>query len=145
MQPQYPPPSSYSYPATNGIKNEGVKIELGLLPPASASTPVPGPSAPLANNIANLLSTLMKAGVVSANGTPTGAGATSKEEDFKPAPVDLERESSRAYRKSILAHKIKLTSADITKYVHVSIFRTSCILTSRTGNNLKSSSFCTIN
>jgi pre-mRNA cleavage complex 2 protein Pcf11 len=63
----------------------------------------------------NLLSTLVKAGVVSANGTPLGAGATAKEEADKVQPADLERVSSRAYRKSILSQKIKLTSAEVTK------------------------------
>lgn len=73
-------------------------------------------SAPPPGNIANLLSTLLKAGVVSASGTPLGAGATAKEEDSKLPTVDLERESSRAYRESILAQKIKLTSSDILRY-----------------------------
>ncbi|KAF8076506.1 hypothetical protein FPV67DRAFT_1471833 [Lyophyllum atratum] len=95
------PSSSASYPA------EGVKIEGPHLSIASAST-----------NIANLLSTLLKAGVVSASGTPLGAGATAKEEAAKQQIVendDLEREASRAYRQAILSQPIKLTSSDITR------------------------------
>lgn len=85
----------------------------------SSSTPTPT-VVPPPTNIANLLSTLLKAGVVSANGTPVGAGATSKEEATKyeiPESVGLEREASRAYRQAILSQPIKLTSSDIIRCV----------------------------
>jgi pre-mRNA cleavage complex 2 protein Pcf11 len=75
-------------------------------------------AAPPQSNIANLLSTLLKAGVVSAGGTPLGAGAMTKEDDTKQPSmesVDLERESCRAYRQAILSQQIHLTSSDITK------------------------------
>ena len=70
-------------------------------------------------NIANLLSTLLKAGVVSANGTPIGAGATAKEEASNQQVAEigsLEREASRAYRQVILSHPITLSSSDILRY-----------------------------
>ncbi|KAF8238784.1 hypothetical protein L208DRAFT_1387086 [Tricholoma matsutake] len=81
---------------------------------ASFSTSAAPPQA----NIANLLSTLLKAGVVSASATPLGAGATAKEEDTKQPSgesVDLERESCRAYRQAILSQQVQLTSSGLTK------------------------------
>jgi pre-mRNA cleavage complex 2 protein Pcf11 len=66
--------------------------------------------------ISNLFDALVKAGVVSATPSITVSGDTSKQEG-DAQPIDLERESSRTYRKSILSQVIKLTSTDITKYV----------------------------
>lgn len=60
---------------------------------------------------------LVKAGVVSSNtGTPTGAGETLKAEETKPVGVDSSRMAAREYRKSILSHTMKLTSAAITMH-----------------------------
>lgn len=112
---------TYSQPSQPHINlpypaHEAVKLEA-FGPSTSTSAP---PMAPPPTNIANLLTTLLKAGVVSANGTPLGAGATSKEEEFKvptTETVNLDRESSRAYRQAILSQNIQLTSSDIIKYV----------------------------
>ena len=52
---------------------------------------------------------------MSASGTPTGAGATAKAEE-PSKPSDPVKDAARQYRKAVLKHKIKLTSADITKY-----------------------------
>jgi pre-mRNA cleavage complex 2 protein Pcf11 len=127
-QAPFQPPHQRSYPQPTAPINtpyhnvyENVKMEgpSTSVPQSSTSTPTTGPSAPPPPaNIANLLSTLLKAGVVSASGTPLGAGATAKEEAFKQATVehvDLEREASRAYRQAILSQKIQLTSSDITR------------------------------
>lgn len=69
----------------------------------------------MASNISNLFSALLKAGVVSAGGTPTGAGATAKENT--PPPVEPSKLDRREYRKVILGNKVRLTSNDIIKYV----------------------------
>ncbi|KAF5388310.1 hypothetical protein D9615_000505 [Tricholomella constricta] len=109
---QPPFPSNVPYP-TDGVKGEG--SHTSIVPP-STSTPTPALAPP--PEIANLLSTLLKAGVVSASGTPQGAGATAKEEAAKQEIVEndtLEREASRAYRQAILSQPIRLTSADITR------------------------------
>ncbi|KAF8897640.1 hypothetical protein BD779DRAFT_1491908 [Infundibulicybe gibba] len=132
--PSHPPPSSYNAPAPpphalahpprsyatsssasypTSIPNS-VKME-NMAPPVSSTAPASIPKLPPPENIANLLSTLLKAGVVSANGTPLGAGSSSKEEASTYTTVDLGRESFRAYRQSILEQSIKLTSTDITK------------------------------
>ncbi|RDB22818.1 Uncharacterized protein C4G9.04c [Hypsizygus marmoreus] len=105
---------SYPSDAAHGVKLES---SLSSMARASTSTPTPAATGP-PTNIANLLSTLLKAGVVSANGTPLGAGATAKEEATKQNLAendDLEREAARAYRQAILSQPIKLTSSDITK------------------------------
>lgn len=103
----------YHSDAFNNVKMENVSTNF---PSTSAS--IPGPSAPPPADISNLLSTLIKAGVVSASGTPLGAGATAKEEGSKFEPLDLESEASRTYRESILAQPIKLTSAEITRFAY---------------------------
>jgi pre-mRNA cleavage complex 2 protein Pcf11 len=95
-----------------------------LASPRSTST-VPGHSAPI-NNITNLYNALLKAGVVSASATPTGAGQTAKAEEHKPEPVDPAKATAREYRRAILSQKVRLTSAGITKYVifrHTSLLR----------------------
>lgn len=97
---------------------ENVKMEGPSTSVAQSSTSTPTNIPPPPANIANLLSTLLKAGVVSASGTPLGAGATAKEEASKQTTVesvDLEREASRAYRQAILSQQIQLTSSDITR------------------------------
>ncbi|EIN10422.1 hypothetical protein PUNSTDRAFT_84460 [Punctularia strigosozonata HHB-11173 SS5] len=81
--------------------------------------PLPAPSTgntSSAPNLEGLFSALVKAGVVPpSTGTPVGAGAIAKAEETKLDIADPEREASRRYRKQILKHKIKLTSAEITK------------------------------
>jgi len=113
--PSYPQASSYSFPPYGAnVKLESVAPSL----PPPPSTPIPSTStAPPTTDIASLLSSLVKAGVVTANGTPVGAGATAREEETKvePPAINLERESARVYRQSILAQDIKLTTSDITK------------------------------
>lgn len=64
------------------------------------------------NNIANLFSALVKAGVVSA--TPTPPGATVKSE---AQPHDPLRDAIRDHRRAVMAQKVKLSSADIARYV----------------------------
>lgn len=114
-----PPPSFNAPPPFPAFKQEDY-------PPASsnsAPTPIPsaGPSLQTPA-FADLLSTLMKAGVVTQNSTPVGAGATVKDEatDFKPEVFDEAREAARAYRNSILSHTVQLTTSGITKYIFFS-------------------------
>ncbi|PPQ77654.1 hypothetical protein CVT25_011089 [Psilocybe cyanescens] len=96
-----------------------VKIEEPPLASLSAISQPVQPTSVTAppGNIANLLSTLLKAGVLSANGTPTGAGATVKEQD---APVELQKpeatnELIREYRDKILSENVNLYSLDSTR------------------------------
>jgi pre-mRNA cleavage complex 2 protein Pcf11 len=72
-------------------------------------------------DIAGLYSALLKAGIVPANGAPPGTGAAATSEDTAVASStsseNLSRDATRAYRKSVLSHNIKLTNVDITRYV----------------------------
>ncbi|KAG6869287.1 hypothetical protein C0993_000040 [Termitomyces sp. T159_Od127] len=108
-QPPYLVPQLQSQPALplTMYPPENVKFEDVVQP--STSSPAPA-------EITNLLTTLLKAGVVSASGTPQGAGATAHEEAAKgQLHEDLEREASRAYREAILSQPFTLSSTEITK------------------------------
>ncbi|KAF7965009.1 hypothetical protein HWV62_1060 [Athelia sp. TMB] len=82
-QPAYPPPASYPQ-----AKSE--PADLSALLALSQAGPIPtsasAPPAPAIGNIANLWQSLLKAGVVSSTGTPTGAGETAKVEETKGIP-----------------------------------------------------------
>ncbi|KAF7978402.1 hypothetical protein HWV62_805 [Athelia sp. TMB] len=110
--PAYPPPASYPQ-----AKSE--PADLSALLALSQAGPIPtsasAPPAPAIGNIANLWQSLLKAGVVSSTGTPTGAGETAKVEETTVEAVDPPRLAAREYRKSILAQKMRLTSTSITK------------------------------
>ncbi|KAF9464447.1 hypothetical protein BDZ94DRAFT_1289358 [Collybia nuda] len=124
-QPPFQHPNLHSYPHTTASipmpyhnVYENVKMEGSSTSVVQSSTSTPTSNPPPPTNIANLLSTLLKAGVVSANGTPLGAGATAKEEASQQSNVesiDHEREASRGYRQAILSQQIQLTSSDIIR------------------------------
>ena len=67
-------------------------------------------------NISSLFDALVKAGVVSASGTPTGAGATAKAET---PTTDASKDAIVDYRQAIFSAGIKLSSNDIVKYVGI--------------------------
>lgn len=112
-QPPYPPPQAYpSYPVSKPEPTAPV------LPPApGASSAVAGPStAPaLPVNLSALFSNLVKSGVLSSSSTPLGAGATAEGSETKP--TDIAPDFAKDYRRAVLSARIKLTSADIVKYV----------------------------
>ncbi|KAF9076755.1 hypothetical protein BDP27DRAFT_1254578 [Rhodocollybia butyracea] len=93
----------------------------GTPPSSSAPTaPTAGPSTQAPPDFASLLSTLVKAGVVTANSTPVGAGITVYDDDLSVAKSEPEadnnaREDARTYRKLILSHNVQLTTSAITK------------------------------
>jgi pre-mRNA cleavage complex 2 protein Pcf11 len=77
---------------------------------------------PAIPNISGLFEALVKAGVVSATSTPTGAGATiHAQSDSKPqfhdtqSPRESNVEDSRVYRTAILAEDVKFSSAEISR------------------------------
>lgn len=116
--PAAPPPApQHSYAQHSySVPPEQPKVEQIDLSRFLTSQPAPTASTSTAapvSDITNLFNALVKAGVV---GTPTNAGATSKSEE-RVHSFDPQREAVRAYRKSVLSHKIKLTSSDITRYV----------------------------
>ncbi|KAF4602072.1 hypothetical protein EYR40_005274 [Pleurotus pulmonarius] len=105
----YGPPAP-TYPPQSGI----VKIEPTVARLPMPSAPEAASPVPNVGSIQNLLSTLVKAGVVR-NGTPVISGSTQAEAPSSSEPIDLEKESMRSYRKNILAQNVQLTNADLTR------------------------------
>ena len=89
----------------------------GTMVSSLATPPVPAGSVALISNITNLYNTLLKAGLVSAMGTPTGAGETDKADESKSEPTGVAKALAWKYCKSILSQQVKLPSVGITKYV----------------------------
>ncbi|KAL1747711.1 hypothetical protein HDZ31DRAFT_31382 [Schizophyllum fasciatum] len=123
-QPQWaapapqPGPSAYNIPGPSNFAPsaqappyaqpvQDVKPAISV-PSASGTAPV---SAIPAFDIHNMLSSLVKAGIVSATGTPVGGQASNQQ----PSEVDMEKEESRSYRRTILRQKVKLTSAELSR------------------------------
>ncbi|KAJ3789496.1 hypothetical protein GGU11DRAFT_778359 [Lentinula aff. detonsa] len=119
--PIIPAPANFnaapSYPLPTFEPVDTSSTQLSFISP----TPVPaiataGPSTQTPD-FTSLLSSLVKAGVVTANSTPTGAGATVHDEGavVMSEAIVKAREDARLYRKSILSHSVQLTAAAITK------------------------------
>ena len=109
--PPFPPPVSFQQ------SSAAIKVEPPTFAPLVADVKaIPtGPAIVPPDNIANLLSTLLKAGVVSASSTPTGAVSTATDKatiaDI-PKAVDANETVIREYRDSILSETINLNSLD---------------------------------
>ncbi|KAF9008966.1 hypothetical protein BDQ17DRAFT_90529 [Cyathus striatus] len=97
----------------HGFKEELRSSELCNVPTISSN------AAAAPSDISNLLSTLIKAGVVSASGTPVGAGSSTKQDILveDPVIVTLKQESERKYREAILSQNAKLSSLEITRTI----------------------------
>jgi pre-mRNA cleavage complex 2 protein Pcf11 len=118
LHPQYPPPHPSTY------SNSAQQFQTSDTSRPAAMSPIVATTAPPAiPNITGLFEALVKAGVVSATSTPTGAGATahvqgdiqSQTTDI-PGPSESKVEDTRAYKKAILAEDVKFSSADISRY-----------------------------
>ncbi|KAF8663446.1 hypothetical protein AX16_001016 [Volvariella volvacea WC 439] len=105
-------PVSQTYPAQGQSYPPSQHLPPGLVG-SNSSTPaaVPGPSK-TPNNIGDLLSTLIKAGIVSATGTPNSTGASSNDNS---GSAQSQREASRPYRQTVISYKIALNGVDILK------------------------------
>ncbi|KAG5220223.1 CID domain-containing protein [Salix suchowensis] len=116
-QVQVPTPAtSYGSPAPTYPPQSGpVKVEPTMARLPMPSAPEAASSVPNVGSIQNLLSTLVKAGVVR-NGTPVTSGSDQSEAPSSNIePIDLEKESMRSYRKKILAQNVQLTNTDLTR------------------------------
>ncbi|ESK94422.1 putative pre-mrna cleavage factor cfi subunit [Moniliophthora roreri MCA 2997] len=112
---------SFTPPVTN-VQLETVPVASSSIIPDQPSLPTAGPS------FAALLSTLVKSGVVSAGGTPTGAGATAKEEasNTNIAEASAEREAIQEYRSLILNQSAQLSTTGLTRTrpsIHTLLYR----------------------
>jgi pre-mRNA cleavage complex 2 protein Pcf11 len=97
------PPSFHPEPMPNSFEqphNPGNQIQ----PPPVAVTP----------DIVSMLTNLVKSGVVSSNGTPVGAGSSTREDIPAEAPGP-DRSDNRSYRQAILGESLSLNSSDIMK------------------------------
>jgi pre-mRNA cleavage complex 2 protein Pcf11 len=118
LHPQYPPPHAPTY------SNSAQQFQISDTSRPAAIGPIIATTAPPAiPNITGLFEALVKAGVVSATSTPTGAGATAHVQDDiqsqatdVPGPSESKVEDTRAYKKAILAEDVKFSSADISRY-----------------------------
>lgn len=118
-----PQPSSTLNYQSEPTKVEPVNLSTLLSSAQASSPPSTAPSMP-PSTITNLYNALLKAGVVSADSTAAGAGSND-EERAPPPSHSLSRDNTRAYRKAILAQKIKLTTTDIVRCVihHIVLHR----------------------
>lgn len=142
-EPQYPPQVPYSRPPSATVKLEDQVGNLAIppvtvMPPYASAVPqIQAPAAPSlpavpSGDLTNLLSTLLKAGVVSANSTPLGAGATVKEREASAEPEktpDPTSESVREYRDAILAENINFNNLETVEYVNCTSSSLAMILT----------------
>lgn len=131
-EPQYPQ-VPYSRPSSAATKLEDaagstVIPPAVVIPPFAPAPTVPqilAPAAPLpavpSGDLTNLLSTLLKAGVVSTSSTPVGAGPTVKERDASAESEktpDFTSESVREYRDAILSENINFNNLETVEYVN---------------------------
>lgn len=111
-----PPPQPSG---TYNYQSEPLKVEptslSALLSSVQGSSPSSATPAIPSSSITNLYNALLKAGVVSADSTPVGAGSSNDEERTPPPSNGLTRDNTRAYRKAVLSEKIKLTTTDIVR------------------------------
>lgn len=118
LHPQYPPSRTPNY------SNSAQQFQSSDTSRPTAMNPVVATTAPPAMpSITGLFEALVKAGVVSATSTPTGAGATAHvQDDLQRQPTDVQgpieskAEECRAYKNAILAEDVKFSSADISRY-----------------------------
>ncbi|KAF9057660.1 hypothetical protein BJ165DRAFT_1422254 [Panaeolus papilionaceus] len=109
--PQLPPPSQ-DHSSTSSIKLEDLVLQQ-TAKPAIPQLPTVDPA-----GIATLLSNLVKAGVVSANSTPSNADAPVKEQELpvqESIPVRDKEMAIREYRESLMSEDINLDTFDLAK------------------------------
>ena len=123
LHPQYPQPNAPTYPNSAQQFQSSDASRPVAMNPVAASTPPP-----VIPNISGLFEALVKAGVVPATSTPTGAGATAHVQDDVQhqnqsrdvqGPSESDVEDTRAYRKAILAEDVRFSSADISRLVFI--------------------------
>ncbi|KAI0251274.1 hypothetical protein BJV78DRAFT_1126657 [Lactifluus subvellereus] len=116
VHPQYSQAHPPTYP--NSAQQFQTSDTSRPLNPAVASA-----APPAIPNITGLFERLVKAGVVSASSTPTGAGATAQgSDDIQTQLRDVHTssesnvEDARAYRKVILAQDVRFSGAEISRH-----------------------------
>ena len=103
-QPPFPPhfpqgvslPQAYPQPSTAAIIN---------------STPIPNPP----DNVANILSSLLKAGVLSTSGISATAKSSAKEDETSTESKETKDEAFDEYRSAILSENVGFNTLDLAK------------------------------
>ena len=120
-QPTYPPyPTQPAYVTAtySSVKPEpidhGASVATPSGPATSSTSAGPSTAPAVPANITSILSSLMKAGVLSSTSTPVGAGASGDGRESTPTN-DTVKNAAQDYRRAILSVGIRLTSADIVK------------------------------
>jgi pre-mRNA cleavage complex 2 protein Pcf11 len=114
LHPQYPPAHTPTY------SNSAQQFQSSETSRPAAMNPVAATTAPaVIPNIAGLFDALVKAGVVSATSTPTGAGATAHAQDDIQSqtsdvqgPSESKVDDTHAYKRALLAEDVRFSSAD---------------------------------
>lgn len=107
VQPSYPAHGqTFLFPTT---EDRAIRIIFADPTSSSGSSSLAAPI----SNITNLYNALLKAGVVSATGTPTGAGETAKDEGSKLEPIDVVKVIARECRKAILFCRSSLPAPEL--------------------------------
>ena len=119
LPPRYPQSHAPTYPSS--AQQFQTSDTSG---PAAVNPVVTSTAPPAIQNISGLFEALVKAGVVPATSTPTGAGATAYVQDDTQTqvgdsqrPSESKLEDARTYRKAILAEDVRFSSADVSRYV----------------------------
>jgi pre-mRNA cleavage complex 2 protein Pcf11 len=118
------PPTQYPQAHASTYPTSAQQFQtLDTSRPAPINPVVASAAPPAIPNISGLFEALVKAGVVSATSTPTGAGATAHVADDiqgqardNQGPSEFKVEEARTYKEAILAEDVKFSSADISKY-----------------------------
>ncbi|KAG7096775.1 hypothetical protein E1B28_004185 [Marasmius oreades] len=113
VPPSWTPPAPFPSSAALVPPTQSI-VTTPKVEPTSSISHLSLPTAAPAAGFADLLSSLMKSGVVSVNGTPVGAGSTVTEQ-ASSSSVDVEREASRSYRTAIFNHEVQLSTVGLTR------------------------------
>jgi len=97
--------------AANVTKADPVNLTHSVLPNPPSSTPMPNPPA----NIANILSSLLKSGVLSTGGVPASINSSAKEDEASIEINETKNETFDEYRSAILSENVGLNTLDLAK------------------------------
>ena len=117
--PQFPqgvsPPQAYPQldsTVANVIKADPVNLTPSVLPtPPPSGTSMPNPPA----NIANILSSLLKAGVLSTSSAPASTNASARVDETSLETKEIKNEAFDEYRNAIMLENVGINTLDLAK------------------------------
>lgn len=107
-QPPFPPhfPQGVTLPQAYPQPDRAASTAANI-----SSTPMPNPSA----NVANILSSLLKAGVLSTSGISATVKSSAKEDETSTESKETKDEAFDEYRSAILSENVGLNTLDLAK------------------------------